>query len=517
MEWAKPPENREQIVLFAEKLDDAIDPNHPVRLLDKILRGVDWRPWEAKYKLTRGMPPIHPSVLASVILYGLLKRIRTSRGLEEALKVRLDFRWLAEGRTIDHTTISKFRQNNSECLGDLFVQIGLIARQMGHLTLVTLGYDGTRMRASNRRSGTRTPEELRQAKQQLAEEFRLHQQAAGQAQQLEDEVFNAAETGRSEKDLRREMQRVDQALAEIERIESEGKQVPERLPITDPHCRIAKNKEGGFGPNYNPTVTVDVESGLLVDSDVIRGTDEQSHMIEAVTRAREHFGDESVDPPVVEVLADGLMATASNIVECPESGIEFYSPGGAENPAHREDPSDPVAADKIDALPLRGKKPRRGEVDRRTFDKSAFVYDADHDIYWCPMGKRLERRSKRKDHRGDERFLYRADKRDCSVCPLKSRCFTNSRKQYGRRIECGKHERATQAHATKMRRVESRAKYSRRAAATERPFAVIKYALGARSFLSRGIHRVRAEWTWLTIACNLHRLLYLLGLRGGTP
>ena len=40
-----------------------------------------------------------------------LKRIRTSRSLEEALQVRLDFRWLAEARSIDHTTIS----NIGEC------------------------------------------------------------------------------------------------------------------------------------------------------------------------------------------------------------------------------------------------------------------------------------------------------------------------------------------------------------------------------------------------------------------
>lgn len=515
MDWAKPPEKREQIVLFAQKLDDAIEPQHSVRLFHRILQKVDWQPWEKNYKLTRGMPPIHPSVLASVVLYGLLKRIRTSRALEEALEVRLDFRWLAEGRSIDHTTISKFRQSHSQALGDLFVQVGLIAQQMGQLTLATLGYDGTRMRANNRRHGTRTPAELREAKKQLAEEFQTHQQAIEQAQQREDEIFDVAEAERKGKDLQRDIDRVDQALAEIERIEAEGKKVPARVPITDPHCRIAKNKEGGFDPNYNPTVTVDVDSGLVVDGDVIRGTDEQSHMIEAVNRARDNFADQADSP--VEVLADGLMATASNIVDCPEAGIEFYSPADADNPAHREDPSQPVPADKIDELPLRGKKPKRDQSDKRTFAKSAFVYDAEHDVYWCPMGKQLHRRCQTSDHRGDERHIYRADKSDCSACPLKSRCFTNRRNQYGRRIECGKQEPAVQAHARKMRTAASRAKYSRRAASTERPFAVIKYALGARAFLCRGIQRVRNEWTWLTIACNLHRLIQLAGIRAGAP
>ena len=34
-------------------------------------------------------------------------QIRSSRALEEALRVRLDFRWLAEGRVIDHTTLRR--------------------------------------------------------------------------------------------------------------------------------------------------------------------------------------------------------------------------------------------------------------------------------------------------------------------------------------------------------------------------------------------------------------------------
>ncbi|MDX1320306.1 MAG: FAD-dependent oxidoreductase, partial [Oceanospirillum sp.] len=45
---------------------------------------------------------------------------------EEALQVRLDFRWLVEGRSIDHTTISEFRRKNADALKDTFVQIGLV-------------------------------------------------------------------------------------------------------------------------------------------------------------------------------------------------------------------------------------------------------------------------------------------------------------------------------------------------------------------------------------------------------
>ena len=168
-------------------------------------------------------------------------------------------------------------------------------------------------------------------------------------------------------------------------------------------------------------------------------------------------------------------------------------------------------------LPVRGKKPKKGEQDNRTFDKAAFLYDAERDVYWCPMGKALERRSQGKDHRGSVRYLYRAIKSDCTGCPLKARCFKNTRNQYGRRIECGEHEAAKQTHMAKMHSETSRSKYSRRAASTERPFAVIKRVFGARAFLVRGLDRVRMEWGWLSVAYNLHRLLGLLNARSSIP
>jgi len=76
---------------FSRRLDDAIPADHSVRLLDEILGRLDWSTWESEYDGHRGQPPIHPRVLAEVILHGLLTNVRSSRKLEEALTVRLDF------------------------------------------------------------------------------------------------------------------------------------------------------------------------------------------------------------------------------------------------------------------------------------------------------------------------------------------------------------------------------------------------------------------------------------------
>ena len=103
MTWAKPPQTRKQMVLFSTRLDDAIAPDHTVRWLDAILSQIDWSSWEKEYHLKEGRPPIHPRVLYAVILHAIMNRIRSSRQIEQALEVRLDFLWLAEGRSIDHT------------------------------------------------------------------------------------------------------------------------------------------------------------------------------------------------------------------------------------------------------------------------------------------------------------------------------------------------------------------------------------------------------------------------------
>lgn len=341
--FASAPFSRDQMVLFPEKLDDIIARDHSVRLLDEILGRVPWAKWEALYDLCRGQPPIHPRVLAGVILFGILKRIRSSRHLEEALLVRNDFRWLAEGRTIDHTTLSEFRRKNADALKDLFVQIALVAADLGHLPLATLAFDGTRLRANNRRSGTRTPEELRKAKAELAARYaQLEAEAAEADAQDAERLGTASDLRLSEElaDVKHRSKKIDEALAEIKRVTSEGEKLPARIPITDPQSRVTPNKEGGFAPNYTPLATVDVDSGLIVSVDVIAHTDEDKHLLKAVADVQASFDLEK--PPQV-VLSDGLMATGENLALCEEAGIDLYSPiklgSGADNPALHQTPA----------------------------------------------------------------------------------------------------------------------------------------------------------------------------------
>jgi transposase len=129
--WAKPRVARDQIVLFSPTLDASISNDHPVRLLNEILKGLDWSAWEAEYDGQKGQPPIPPWVMAGVILYGLMRGLRSSRMLEYLCGHNVDFLWLAEGRIIDHTTLCKFRTRFRGPLKELFRQLGKLSLQMG--------------------------------------------------------------------------------------------------------------------------------------------------------------------------------------------------------------------------------------------------------------------------------------------------------------------------------------------------------------------------------------------------
>jgi transposase len=505
------------MVLFAKRLDDVIPPLHSVRMLDELLGRIDWSSWEAKYHERLGQPAIPPRVLASVLLYGLLTRVRSSRGLEESLLVRLDFRWLVSGRTIDHTTLSEFRREHPRELKELFVRVCQIARELGLLNLQRLGYDGTRTRANNRRSGTRTPAELRLERDQLAAKFDEYLQQAEAADTLEEELFelrSMPELPVELRDQKRRLDKLDALLSDLDRAAAEGRAVPKRVPVTDLDARVMPNKDGGHAPNYTPLATVDIESGFIVGTDVLNVVNEDGHLIPAIEEVQQQFG-LSLPP---SVLTDGLNGTGANLAACEERNIDVYSPceipDPATNPALRADPAQPVPEADWNRLPTHKVK-SQGEQNTQ-LDKSAFVYDEQRDCYWCPLGQPLNYSHTTSEKSGSGRRIrarYQAEERSCAGCPLRARCLQG--KTSSRQVNREQYEAQRERHAKKMATSEAQEIYGQRRHPGERPFAVIKHHFGLRRFLLRGLEQVRMEWCWATVAFNLDRLMSKLRARAG--
>jgi transposase len=514
--WQKPPGARNQIVLIPVSLEEKIPDGHPVRMIDEILDTFDWSAWENRYHRKLGQPPIHPSVLCKVLLFAMIRRIRSSRSIEYEIAHSVDFMWLVSGRTIDHSTISDFRRNFKAELKDIHRQMIRYAIDLGVAKLSELCIDGSRVRANSSRHKTWTAERLEKLLKELDDQIEKAM-AELETNDSTDELFDDGTSAdklppelASLKTRRTKMNEMLTQLKEMDqRRKSDGidpKKNPAQLPKSDTDARILPNKEGGFAPNFTPLNVNEMTNGFIVEADVLIGNVEHLNVITTVDTILESYGFD-----IDTLMADSAFATGSNIAALEQRGIEFLSPlpevKCENNPALRDDPTTPVAADDVTRLPINQQS--------KTFDRTAFVYDGTVDKYYCPAGRTLSRESQetRQTASGPVlKIVYFGD--DCEGCELAPQCRKNPNGEKGRKLTRDEHEAVRERHSKHMSQPENFDRYKQRQHFAEMPFAVMKVCFDMRRFLLRGLEGVRAEWQWCCTAFNLKKLSTLLaGLR----
>ena len=336
--WAQTPTPRDQMALFSPTLDDAISEDHPVRLLDEILRRQDWSHWVTPCTDHRGRPPIHPRVLAAAILYGLMRRIRSSRMLEYMCGHNVDFRWLTKGHRPDHSTLSGFRKESGKALKGLFRQVGRLAMAMGLVQLVEVAFDGTRVKANASRYHTWTAAKAEAALKELDALFDRMMSEADQADaQAEEGMFPGESANRLPAELatleqrRQKLQEVLQTLQSQDAARrKEGKDPgknPAQLPKADTDSRVVPNKEGGYAANYTPTAAADVYSDFIVDCKVIADANEHAQTLAAVDRIEENFARKPQ-----AFLADAAHGTGENLAGMQRRNVTFFTPMESSQP-----------------------------------------------------------------------------------------------------------------------------------------------------------------------------------------
>ena len=503
--WAKPGLDRLQALLFYPTLDESVSQDHPVRVLEQILRGLDWSAWTQEYNGHVGQPPIPPWVMAGVILYGLMRRIRSSRQLEYACGNNIDFMWLAEGRTIDHDTICKFRTKFKEPLKQLFKQVGRLAMKMGFIRLLEVAFDGTRVKANASRFHTWTAEKVEAVLQELETQVaKMLSEAetadASDARLLDDCPPQALSPELA--DAKKQQEKLQQVLEDLREADAARKKVgiktPAQMPKADTDSSVMPNKEGGYAPNYTPVVATDGAQDFILDCDVIAGPNEHNELLSSMDRIEENYGQKPVSAS-----ADKAFGTGLNLEGMEERKVDFHTPVESPepqqgNPAKRQDPRRPVAEQDRPNLP---------RSDKKKLAKSCFVYDAATDMYFCPMGKEMPYRETKKSEgsQGPKATRIYACK-DCANCPLAPECLDPKAKR-GRTISRDGHEPARARMHAKMQTEAGQTTYNRRMHIGETQFAIIKHILGVRQFLLRGMEKVRTEWCWVCTAYNLKKLI----------
>jgi hypothetical protein len=398
-----------------------------------------------------GSASYHPALLLGILVYGYATGVFSSRKLERATYDSVAFRFIAANEHPDHDTIAAFRRRFLKEIEGLFVQVLLLAREMGMLQMGTVGLDGTKIHANASRHSALSYEHASKIEAQLKAEvadLMAKAEAADQAD-LPDGMSIPDELARREERLRR----LAEARAKIEARAKERYAAALAEHQAKLAAREAKTKETGKKPGGKPPAPPVEGPG---PSDQINLTDEDSRIMPV-----KGSGFEQCYNAQAAVATGSLLVVAVNVVQAPNDKQQI----------------EPML-DKLGALPA-----ELGPVETLLADSG---YTSATNVAACAAAgiKPLIALGRQAHHPSlDERFA--------PVPPAP---------QDPTPLEAMAHRLATP---------EGKKLYALRKQTPEPVFGIIKSVLGFRQFSLRGLDKVQGEWNLVTMAWNLKRMFAL--------
>src|SRR4051812_35418887 len=130
--------DRDTGFLLPPSVDEWLPERHLARFVVEVIEGLDLRAMIGLYR-GGGEAVYHPRLLLGILVYGYATGVFSSRKLERATYDSVAFRFIAANQHPDHDTIAAFRRRFLPQVEALFVQVLLLAREMGVLQLGTGG------------------------------------------------------------------------------------------------------------------------------------------------------------------------------------------------------------------------------------------------------------------------------------------------------------------------------------------------------------------------------------------
>ena len=443
--------DRETGFLMPPSVDEWLPTRHLARFVVEVIDGLDLRVICASYRGS-GSASYHPSMLLGLMVYGYATGVFSSRKLERATYDSVAFRFIAANDHPDHDTIAAFRRRFIKEIEAVFVQVLVMAREMGVLKMGTIALDGTKIHANASRHSAMSYEHALKIEAQLkaeVAELLSKADAADQAdlpdglsipeelERREDRLAKIAEAKakiEARAKARFELQQAEhlETLAEREaKAKASGKNPPGKPPapptagprpedqvnFTDEDSRIMPVAGGGFDQCYNAQAAVAAGSLLVVATHLTQAANDKQQItpvLETLDRLPEALGDPQT------LLADTGYFSAANVEACKASNIE------------------PLIA--------MGRQP-----------------------HYAPIAERL---------------APMPDAPPINPTPV-------------------------EAMAHRLKTPEGKALYALRKQTPEPVFGIIKSAMGFRQFSLRGIEKVTGEWNLVTMSWNIKRLFAL--------
>lgn len=477
--------DRGETMLLPPSVDDFVDRENPVRAVDAFVDSLDLQAlgFELRDDFAIGRASYHPSMLLKLHLWGYFARVRSSRRLEEAAGHNLNAIWLTGNLRPDHSTISRFRKDQSPAISQIFSRFTLVCLELGLFGKELIAIDGTFIKAVNSRTRSYTAAQPRKlvGKIEIAAQHYLDQlesldneESQLCAKSQEDEARRESLSDKLEK-IRNRQSTYQTQLEACEKSESR------QLTLTDADSRQL-HKSGKTTVGYNVQSAVDDKYHLVVACEVTRDGNDLGQLHPMAQKAKQNLG-LAPDAPL-KALADTGYHCGAQLSACREDNTEAHVPA-----------------------------PNRKSGSEGVYKENDFTHhpaaeggDERSDHYICPNGETL---SRKKDHvRGNGQVyrVYAAATASCRSCPLKNAC-TSKR---ARELHVSIHKEVIEEVQERMNNAGDTT--WKRASLAEHPFGTFKDITGGRDLLGKGMEHATAEVRTTFWSYNFRRTLKIIGM-----
>lgn len=459
-------EERSQVVLFPECLDDYILPENATRFVDAFVERLDFGElgFQKAESKDMGRPPYHPGVLLRLYIYGYLNNIRSSRKLERETHRNVELMWLMGKLTPDHKTIANFRKDNLEPIKQVWREFSKLCKQMNLFGGELVAVDGSKFRASNSRERTFTKQKLEKLITRIdrrIDEY-LAQLEEGDQSEAEIKAPTAQELKEKIEALKNRRQTHQQ------RQEKLNKSGETQISLTDEDSRLMKTREGS-NVCYNVQMAVDSKHKLIVAFEATNAENDFQQLASIAKQAKEELGVEKL-----EAVADMGYYDCGEVKECEDDGITVY----------------------MEKPPLNQKT--------SLFAKHHFRYNAEKDVYVCPAGEELGYKREVKEK---ERQVRHYETSACRNCLKKSSCTKGKKRTIKRLTD----EEVVERMAARVRAGPDKLRLRKQL--VEHPFGTIKRSMDQGYFLMRGKVKVGTEIGLTSMAYNMKRVINIVGVK----
>jgi len=163
-------QDRQQVTLLPECLDDFIAEDNPVRVVDAFVSELDLAAlgFGGAEPAATGRPAYHPAVLLKVYLYGYLNRVQSSRRLERECQRNVELMWLTQRLAPDFKTIADFRRDNGQGIRNVCRRFVELCRDLKLFGQSLVAIDGSKFKAVNSRDRNFTAGKIDKRQQQMS-------------------------------------------------------------------------------------------------------------------------------------------------------------------------------------------------------------------------------------------------------------------------------------------------------------------------------------------------------------